>query len=397
MFVPVAVAIAALATVRAADRAVDRAADRAIVRLDGTVVTPAAIDETVQRLMHAANVAGLAVAILNERKVVYVHAFGERDRDRHLPLTIDSVMSAASFSKAAFAYLVMQLVEEHTLDLDKPVYEYLPRPLPEYARYADLDGDDRYRRITARMLLSHTAGFPNVRALTRGRLNITFEPGTRYAYSGEGFQLLQLVVEEAAGAQLYRLMASRIFEPFGMKRTSMVWQLPFEQDFANGYDRNGRSLGPQRRRSADAAGSMQTSIADFSRFVAAVIQGKSLTRTTRTLMFTPQVAITTRTQFPSLTTETTDRNDAIRLGYGLGWGLFFTPLGKAFFKEGHDNGWQHYAVAFDDRGAAIVLMSNSANAEGIFPELLERLIANTYTPIEWEGYVPYDRQPPPSR
>jgi CubicO group peptidase (beta-lactamase class C family) len=247
------------------------------------------------------------------------------------------------------------------------------------------------------MLLSHTAGFPNLRALNRGRLNINFEPGSRYAYSGEGMQLLQLVVEEATGAQLDRLMESRIFEPFGMTRTSMVWQLPFERDFANGYDRDGRSLGPQRRRIADAAGSMQTSIADFSRFVAAVMQGRSLTRPTRTLMFTPQVTITTRTQFPSLTTETTDRNDAIRLGYGLGWGLFFTPLGKAFFKEGHDAGWQHYAVAFDDRGVAIVLMSNSANAESIFPELLERLIANTYTPIEWEGYVPYDRQPPPSR
>lgn len=389
IFVLAAVAIAALATAGAADRAV--------VRLDGTVVTPTAIGETVQRLMRAANVPGLAVAIVNDRKVAYVHAFGERDRDRHLPLTIDSVMTAASFSKASFAYLVMQLVEERTLDLDKPVYEYLPRPLPEYARYADLDGDERYRRITARMLLSHTAGFPNLRALNRGRLNINFEPGSRYAYSGEGIQLLQLVVEKVTGAQLYGLMESRIFEPFGMKRTGMVWQLPFERDFANGYDRDGRSLGPQRRRIADAAGSMQTSIADFSRFVAAVMQGKSLTRATRTLMFTPQVTITTRTQFPSLSTETTDRNDAIRLSYGLGWGLFFTPLGKAFFKEGHDNGWQHYVVAFDDRGVAIVLMSNSANAEGIFPELLERLIANTFTPIEWEGYIPYDRKPPPSR
>jgi CubicO group peptidase (beta-lactamase class C family) len=128
-----------------------------------------------------------------------------------------------------------------------------------------------------------------------------------------------------------------------------------------------------------------------------VMHGKALKRSTRTLMLTPQVTIRSRTQFPTLTTETTDRNDAIGLSYGLGWGLFFTPRGKAFFKEGHDDGWQHYAVAFDDRGLAIVLMSNSANAEGIFPELLERLIANTYTPVEWEGYVPYDREPPPSR
>lgn len=386
IWVPAAVAIAVLAPARAAERAV--------ARLDGSTIALAAIDQTVERLMRDGSVPGLAVAILNDRNVAYVHAFGERDRDRHLPLTVDSVMTAASFTKSAFAYLVMQLVEERTLDLDRPVYEYLPRPLPEYARYTDLDGDDRYRRITARMLLSHTAGFPNLRVLNRGRLNINFEPGSRYAYSGEGIQLLQLVVEEVTGARLHDLMQSRIFEPFGMTRTSMVWQLPFERDFANGYDGNGRSLGPQRRRIADAAGSMQTSIADFSRFMAAVMRGKALKRSTRTLMLTPQITITSRTQFPSLTQETTDRNDAIRLGYGLGWGLFFTPHGKAFFKEGHDNGWQHYVVAFDDRGIALVLMSNSANAEGIFPELLERLMANTYTPIEWEGYVPYDRKPP---
>ena len=373
------------------------AAERAVGRLDGSVIAPAAIERTVRRLIQAADVPGLAVAILNNGKVAYVHAFGERDRARHLPLTIDSVMTAASFTKSAFACVVMQLVEERTLDLDKPVHEYLPKPLPEYARYADLAGDDRYQRITARMLLSHTAGFPNLRALNRGRLNINFDPGSRYAYSGEGIQLLQFIVEQVTGVRLDRLMQQRLFEPFGMKRTSMVWEQSFESDFANGYDEQGRSLGPQRRRTADAAGSMQTTIADFSRFLAGVMQGRTLKRQTRTLMFTPQVAISSRTQFPSLATDTTDRNDAIRLSYGLGWGLFYTPLGMAFFKEGHDNGWQHYAVAFDDRGAAMVLMSNGSNAEGIFPELLQQLMTNTYTPLEWEGYVPYDRKPPPSR
>jgi CubicO group peptidase (beta-lactamase class C family) len=97
-------------------------------------------------------------------------------------------------------------------------------------------------------------------------------------------------------------------------------------------------------------------------------------------------------QFPSLTTELTDRNDAIRLSYGLGWGLFWTPVGKAFFKEGHDQGWQHYTVVFDDRGIGIVIMANSSNAEGIFQELMDVAIKNVYTPFEWEGYVPYDRR-----
>jgi CubicO group peptidase (beta-lactamase class C family) len=75
----------------------------------------------------------------------------------------NSVISAASFSKVAFAYLVMQLLDEGILSLDKPVYQYLPKPLPEYTAYKDLADEPRYRQITARMLLSHTSGFPNWR------------------------------------------------------------------------------------------------------------------------------------------------------------------------------------------------------------------------------------------
>jgi CubicO group peptidase (beta-lactamase class C family) len=137
---------------------------------------------------------------------------------------------------------------------------------------------------------------------------------------------------------------------------------------------------------------MQTTLADFAGFIEAVAQGRGLRTDTRTLMLSPQIRIRTRTQFPSLTTELTDRNDAIRLSCGLGWGLFWTPVGKAFFKEGHDEGWQHYTVVFDDRGIGIVIMANSSNAEGMFQELLETAIGNTYTPVEWEGYVPYDRR-----
>jgi CubicO group peptidase (beta-lactamase class C family) len=370
------------------------AAERGVTRLDGSILTPAAIDATVQRLMKAGHVEGLGIAILNKRKIAYLKAHGERDSSRHLPLTADSVMTSASYTKSTFAYAVMQLVEEGLLNLDRPIQEYLSKPLPEYPDYRDLASDERYRRITLRMLLSHTVGFPNLRVFNMGRLNINFEPGSRYAYSGEGIQLMQLVVQEVTKKPLQDLMRERVFRPFGMTRTSMVWEQAFESDFANGYDERGRSLGPQRRRRADAAGSMQTTLADFARFIEGVAQGKGLKTQTKALMFSPQVRSLTRTQFPSLTTQTTDRNDAIRLSYGLGWGLFWTPLGKAFFKEGHDDGWQHYTVVFDDRGTGIVIMANSSNGEGIFQELLEQLIKNTYTPIEWEGYTPYAQRPP---
>jgi CubicO group peptidase (beta-lactamase class C family) len=370
------------------------AAETRVKRLDGSSITPAEIDGMVERLMGAAQVTGLGIAILNNRRVAYLKTYGQRDTDRNLPLTPDSVMTSASYSKSTFAFMVMQLVEEGALNLDTPIQEYLSRPLPEYPAYTDLAADERHRRITARMLLSHTTGFPNLRILNEGRLDINSEPGSRYAYSGEGIRLLQLVVEEVTGRSVNDLMRERIFGPFRMTRTSMVWEPSFESDYANGYDERGRSLGPQRRTRADAAGSMQTSLADFSRFIEGVMQRKGLKRNTRTLMFSPQVAIHSRRQFPTLSTESTDRNRSIRLSYGLGWGLFWSPFGKAFFKEGHDDGFQHYTVMFDALGTGIVIMTNSSNGEGIFQELLEQLIKNTYTPIEWEGYVPYSQRPP---
>lgn len=364
-------------------------------RLDDGSITAGTIDATVARLMKAAEVTGVGLAIFDHGKIGYLEAYGLRDKQNNLPLTTDSVMSVASISKSAFAYLVMQLVDEKVLDLDKPVYQYLPKLLPEYPKYADLAGDPRYERITARMLLSHAAGFPNWRWFEDDRkLRIHYEPGSRYAYSGEGIDLLQLVVETVTKKSLDELMQQRIFQPFGMTRTSMVWQDRFESDYANGYDEYGRSVGAHRWKQADAAGSMSTSISDLAKFVQGVMEGKGLSKAARAEMLRPQIQILSKHQFPSLNTETTDENKAIRLSYGLGWGLYWSPHGEAFFKEGHDEGWRNYAVAFDEPKSGMIILTNSSNGEGIFKELLETLLGDTFTPIEWEGYTSYDKLPP---
>ncbi len=366
-----------------------------IKRLDGSTITPIEVDATVTKLMKAAEVPGVAIAIIEHGQIAYIKAYGLRDVEHNQPLTPDSVMTAASFTKSAFAYMVMQLVGEHRLDLDKPVYQYLPKPLPEYSAYADLAGDVRYKKITSRMLLSHTCGFANWRSVEKDRkLRIHFEPGTRFAYSGEGIVLLQLVAETITGKSLEALMEERVFRPLGMTRTSMVWQPRFDTDYANGYDEYGRSLGPQKRTTADAAGSMQTTIRDFGHFVQAVLSGKGLTKRAEVAMLDPQVRINSKHEFPTLAGETTHENDAIRLSYGLGWGLYWTPMGEAFFKEGHDVAWRNYTVAFRKPKSGMVIMTNSANGEGIFKGLLERILKDTYTPIEWEGYTPYDQLPP---
>ncbi|HET8823927.1 MAG TPA: serine hydrolase [Terriglobales bacterium] len=367
----------------------------AIHRLDDSTIPAAEIDATVTRLMKAAEVPGVAIAIINHGQIAFLKAYGFRDSEKQLPLTPDSVMTAASFTKSAFAYMVMQLVSEGQLDLDKPVYKYLPKPLPEYPAYKDLAGDDRYELISARMLLDHSSGFANWRGFEPDRkLRIHFEPGTRFAYSGEGMVLLQMVVETITGKPLEQLMEERVFRPLGMTRTSMVWQEKFETDYANGYDEYGRSLGPQKRKTAQAAGSMQTTVRDFARLVQAVLIEQGLPKKSLNSMLRPQISIRSKHEFPSLATETTHDNDAIRLSYGLGWGLYWNSYGEAFFKEGHDDGWRNYAVGFLRPKSGIVIMTNSSNGESIFKELLETLLKDTSTPIEWEGYTPYNLLPP---
>jgi len=108
------------------------------VRLDGTRIEPSTIDSTVAKLMERNRVTGAGIAIFNGGRIVFMRSYGLRDKDRKLPLTPDSVMTAASLTKSAFATMVMQLEREGIVDLDKPVFEYLPKPLPEYSEYHDL-------------------------------------------------------------------------------------------------------------------------------------------------------------------------------------------------------------------------------------------------------------------
>ncbi len=115
------------------------------------------------------------------------------------------------------------------------------------------------------------------------------------------------------------------------------------------------------------------------------------TRTTGK-MLSPQVSIHSAHQFPSLATEVTTANDGIRLRYGLGWGLYSSPFGKAFFKEGHDEGWRHLALCFNN-GSGILIMTNSSNGEGIFQPLIDSVLGVTLFPFDWEGYTPYNLLP----
>jgi D-alanyl-D-alanine-carboxypeptidase/D-alanyl-D-alanine-endopeptidase len=373
----------------------------AVKRLDGTEVAPAVLTARIRELAARAKVHGLGVSVFNAGEPVYSQTFGLKRTDTREPLTSDTVFYGASLSKAVFGVLVLRLVDDGVLDLDTPLVQYLKEPLDArparspkawHENLKDLAADPRHATLTARMCLAHTTGLPNWRWFEPDqKLRIKTEPGARYSYSGEGLTLLQVVLERLTGKPLEQLATEKIFAPFGMTRSSYTWQPRFEADFAHGHDEAGKVLEKDKDNAARSASTLETTFRDYTRFLRAVFEGAGLKASSRKEIFTTQIRIRSKRQFGPLSLEDGPDNDAIALGYGLGWGVLKSPYGVGAFKEGHGDGFEHYSIVFPDRGIGVLMMSNSANAESIFKELLELTIADTYTPWEWENYVPYAR------
>ncbi len=276
------------------------------------------------------------------------------------------------------------------------------KPFYEYPAYADLKGDERSKQITARMVLNHTTGLPNLRMFEKGgRLRFLFSPGERHSYSGEGYMLLQMVIENITGKDLETLAQEKIFQPLGMDRTSYIWQAEFKADFAYPHDEYGRTQGTQlRRRESSAAGSLATTAGDYARFLVGILNAESQRKATVEEMLQSQIPINYKRMFGPDASTTTQRFQNIHLAWGLGWGRFDTPFGPAFFHTGHDLGWQNYTVTFRDQGIGIVMLSNSDNFESIAAEIAKEAIGDVYSPFDWLGYVPFDpaigiKTPPP--
>jgi CubicO group peptidase (beta-lactamase class C family) len=334
---------------------------------------------------------GLQIAVINDGQVVYKRGFGVRSTETLEPVTDRTVFAALSFSKTIFAYLVVQLADEGLLDLDRPLVSYLPKALPEYEFYRDLEGDELHTTLTARMALSHTTGLPNWRWFTpEGTLGFIFEPEERFSYSGEGIYLLQLVIEEITGTGVEELARARIFEPLGLERTSFVFLSSFEDDYAVDHDHFLAPVGRDKRDETNAAGSAQTTAAEYATFLAAVMRGEGLSTAVREELSTPQVSIEHVRMFGPLSREPIAPGDVSPASWGLGWGLVESAHGLALFHTGNDRGSANYHVAFPDRGIAVVLLGNSQTLESAAPALTELLVGDIYSPYGFLGYEPYD-------
>jgi CubicO group peptidase (beta-lactamase class C family) len=305
-------------------------------------LSPAVIAELRRQIpawMNAAAVPGLGLALIVDRRIESVESFGVMSRATAQPVEATTLFAAASLSKPPFAYAALTLCDEGRLDLDAPLAGYVTDPLA--AAGLEQDSPDLLR-ITLRQVLSHSAGLGNWGDADRGRLR--FAPGTRFAYSGEGYTYAQRVVEAVAGAPLDQFMSARLLGPLGMDQSSYVWRPEFEPFDADGHGVS--STGGHGFGQPWAAFSLITTPADYARFVLATLRAGAdgsaqLSPAAAAQMLAPQVAVR-----PGLS-------------WGLGWGLAGDPAAPIFWHWGDIGDFQCAVVGSRSLGQALVLMTNS--------------------------------------
>jgi CubicO group peptidase (beta-lactamase class C family) len=363
-----------------------------------TIPNGAAIDAKAGDVMAQTGAKGLAIAVIDQGKVQYVHAYGVRNAKGD-PLTTDTVMYGASLTKSVFAYTVMQLVDEGKLNLDTPIAADLDQPLPaygpdpvfpdKYGPYKDLAEDPRWKTITPRMCLDHTTGFSNFWFIEPDqKLHIHSDPGTHFSYSGEGFILLQFVVEHGKKSQGLGLDVGDLthanFERLGMTRTSLTWREGQDPNFADGWNDQGQPQPHSKRSKVRVAGSMNTTISDMAKFTAALVRGDGLTPASRAEMTKPSFHIATAHQFPLFQPDLPVNEQRKDLNAGLGVVVFDGPQGHGFYKGGHDGQTANTMVCLERNQRCVLILSNDVRSEARFADLVHFILGDTGVPYDWE-------------
>lgn len=352
----------------------------------GELRNPSEAERFLRQVLEKSRATALSVAVVQGSHVVFHKSMGIVDKETNKPVDENTVFRTASLSKPVFAYLVMKLVDEGLINVNKPLHRYLDRPLYEYPDYADLKDDARHKLLTARILLSHQSGFPNWRRINRNnRLDFKFTPGEMFKYSGEGYRFLQFILEEMTGKGLSRLAMEKVFIPLGMTHTSFVWERRFDGHFAVNLRTGLRRFIEGTKAFPNAAYSLLTNTADYAKFLTAIMNGKGLKAKTIEMMLKPQVHITSRSLHAPQGTDP-KIHETIQLAWSMGWGWFRCSQGEAIFHVGFEEGCDNYAVVFLDHKIGMVLQSVITGRKGIAPPIAKELIGDVYSPFSWLQY-----------
>lgn len=224
------------------------------------------------------------VLVADGGEVIYKKGFGEADMTWGVPNTPDTKFRIGSITKQFTAALVLQLVEKGRIDLDAPITTYLPD-------YPAAQG----AHVTVHHLLTHTSGIPSYTSLpgfmefTRdpyepdsfltvfSRLDLEFEPGSRYAYSNSGYFLLGVLIEHVTGQPYDVVLRERLLDPLGLHDTGYEHYGEIVEQMATGYVKTGG--GYEHAAYLDtsipyAAGMMYSTVEDLHRWNQALHRGE---------------------------------------------------------------------------------------------------------------------------
>jgi len=239
--------------------------------VSGKKVRVDTFDRQVNHIMKEVGVPGLSLAVISNNQVVYFNAYGYKSGEKKERVDKQTIFEACSLSKTFLLFAVMRMASEGKIDLDKPMYQYLP--------YPPLEHDARYKLITTRMVLSHSSGIENWKHENNpDSLEILSDPGSRFVYSGEGYQYLAKVVALLTNKNYDDYMQEWVYGPLKLQRT--FWHFTdsgaYPTNYAIGHTTFGKEYDKEKNLGPVPASGVQTTALDYATLITGFFNHKYL-------------------------------------------------------------------------------------------------------------------------
>jgi CubicO group peptidase (beta-lactamase class C family) len=317
------------------------------------------LDRDIPRLLEENHVPSVSIAQIKDGKIVSVRAYGHQDATtKATPRTLYNI---ASLTKPITAQVAMRLLSQGVFTLDEPMAPVWTDP--------DLADDPRRNTLTPRIALTHQTGFANWRSMTGGKLTFQFDPGTKYGYSGEGFEYLARFMEKKTGASLDVNAKKLVFGPLGMHETAFTKQEWFAGRVASPADDKGVWMTPHFAERPISADMVYTTAHDYALLLLAVIENTGIT---------PQIARERDKIQVSLKQMCSQIPAGLcpdELGSGLSWQILRFKDTTLLMHTGHDPGLYTFAYVSPDKRSGAMILTNGENGKRLVPAILRDLDA----------------------
>ena len=244
------------------------------------------LDKEVPLILEKSKARGIAISIVQGKEVVGSYYYGYADAENRTPITHKTLFNVGSISKVITVWGAMKLVEQGKVELDKPINDYLKSwKIPN----SQFDAN----KVTLRNILSHTAGLslsgyngwsaedplPTLVESLEGNntgdgaVKIIHEPDTKWSYSGGGYTIVQLLIEDLTNQSFSNFMTENVLLPLGMTNSSFDINRISPAKLASPYDENGNKTAMVYFTETAAAGFITTAD-DLAKFNQAVLKNE---------------------------------------------------------------------------------------------------------------------------